>query len=131
MHRGSSKNRAAEIFGSANPETSVAEFKNKIWNTARNRVFHGRSYPEPAYLTELFSTSEALRKAAEKQIAQIAGVPQEKPHHRYEELFRVFFFVEWNTSDPTQMFAADWPEALLVRRTAMAELNRVFAEGLP
>jgi len=125
------KNRAADLFRSANPETSVSEFKSKIWNSARNRVFHGRSYPEPGYLTELFSISTSLRKAAEKEIAQIAGVPEAKSHYRYDELFRVFLFVEWNTNDPSQKFAADWPEAALTQRTAMAELNRVFAEVRP
>jgi hypothetical protein len=130
-HRGSSKDRASELFHSANPETSTSEFKSKIWNTARNRVFHGRSYPGPAYLTELHSASTALRKAAGKQIAETVEIPEQKKYYRYDELFRVFLFAEWNTSDPGMRFAADWPEAELLRRTKTAELNRVFAEVLP
>jgi len=130
-HRGSSKTRAAEIFRAANPETSVGEFNKKIWDTARNKVFHGRSYPSPAYLTGLVPISESLRKAAEKQIAQIAGIPPERPYHRYEDLFRVFLFVEWNTSDSKQRFASDWPKTALIRRTANAELNKVFMEAVP
>lgn len=127
-HRATSKERAAEIFCSANPEISIGDFKKKIWNTARNRVFHGRSYPEPAYLAEVYASSECVRKAAEKHIAQLAGVEEKRPHHSYDQLFRVFHFVEWNTTDSNQAFAPDWPEAELVRKTHMAELNRVFAE---
>ena len=130
-HRGTSKDRAAKIFCSANPQTSVGEFKRKVWNTARNRVFHGRSYPEPAYLAEAYAISESVRKAAEKQIAQLAEVTEQRPHHHYDQLFRVFLFVEWNTADISQAFASDWPEAELVRRTRMAELGRVFTGAPP
>ena len=130
-HRGSSKARAAEIYRSANPETSINEFNNRIWNAARNKVFHGRSYPSPSYLTELASTSVSLRKSAEKQIAQTVEIPNERPYHRYEELFRVFFFIEWNTSDPNRRFATDWPKPVLAHRTAIAELNQVFMEPAP
>lgn len=130
-HRGSSKTRAAEIFCAANSGTSVSQFNSKVWNTARNKVFHGRSYPSPAYLGELASTSESLRKAAERRIAEIAGIPQQRAYYRYEDLYRVFFFVEWNTSAPEQQFAADWPQALLASRTAKAELNQVFMEAAP
>src|SRR5712664_3742677 len=130
-HRGSSKARAAEIYRSANPETSINEFNNRIWNAARNKVFHWRSYPSPSYLTELASTSVSLRKSAEKQIAQTVEIPNERPYHRYEELFRVFFFIEWNTSDSNQKFATDWPKAVLAHRTATAELNHVFMEPAP
>jgi hypothetical protein len=128
-HRGTSKERAAEMFCSANPESTTSDFKNRVWNTARNRVFHGRSYPEPAYLAEVYTISESVRNAAEKQIAQVAGVKEKRPHHNYDQLFRVFHFVEWNTTDPNQAFASDWPKAELVRRTQMAELSRVFAEA--
>lgn len=130
-HRGASKERAAQIFQSANAETSIREFKNAIWDKARNKVFHGRNYPQPGYLMELFTIAGSLRKAAEKVIAETAGIPEGRPHHRYEELFRVFLFVEWNTSDPAKKFADDWPKAALVERTAKAELNRVFAEAPP
>jgi hypothetical protein len=130
-HRGSSKTRAAEIFHAANSAVSVGEFNSKIWNTARNKVFHGRSYPSPAYLGELASTSELLRKSAEGRIAEVAGTPGQKPYYRYEDLYRVFFFVEWNTSTPEQEFAADWPQAVLASRAAKAELNQVFMEATP
>ena len=130
-HRGTSKERAAEIFCSANPETTVAEFKRKVWNTARNRVFHGRSYPDPAYLGEVYAISESVRKAAEKQIARLAGVAEERPHYRYEKLFRVVFFVEWKTADINQAFASDWPQAVLIERTKIAELGTVFAGAPP
>jgi len=130
-HRGSSKTRAAEIFRAANSATSVSQFNSKIWNTARNKVFHGRSYPSPAYLGELASTSESLRKAAERRIADVAGIPHQRPYYRYEDLYRVFYFIEWNTSAPEQQFAADWPQALLASRTAKAELNQVFMEAAP
>jgi len=122
-HRGSSKNRACEIFRSANPETSISEFNAKVWGMARN--------PEPAFLGELFSVSTSLRNAVEKRIAEIAGVPEGRPHYRYDELFRVFLFVEWNTANTNERFALDWPEAILKQRTAAAELNRVFAEAPP
>ena len=130
-HRGSSKTRAAEIFRAANSAASVSQFNSNIWNTARNKVFHGRSYPSPAYLGELASTSELLRKAAERRIADVAGIPHQRPYYRYEDLYRVFFFAEWKTSAPEQPFAADWPQAVLISRTAKAELNQVFMEAAP
>jgi len=131
FHRGTSKTRAAEIFRAANSEVSVSQFNSKIWDTARNKVFHGRSYPSPAYLGQLASTSESLRKAAEREIADVAEIPHQRPYYRYEDLFRVYFFVEWNTTAPAQQFAADWPQALLASRTAKAELNQVFMEAAP
>lgn len=131
FHRGTSKTRAAEIFRAANSEISVSQFNSNIWDTARNKVFHGRSYPSPAYLGELASSSESLRKAAEREIADVAEIPHQRPYYRYEDLFRVYFFVEWNTSAPAQQFAADWPQAVLASRTAKAELNQVFVEAAP
>lgn len=130
-HTGSSRARAAQIYCAANPDTTVAKFNREVWNTARNRVFHGRRYPAPAYLAELFGVSTSLRKASERRIADLAGVTGDKPQHRYEDLFRVFFFVEWRTADASQKFAVDWPETELVRRTNVAELNRVFSGGPP
>jgi hypothetical protein len=130
-HRGSSKVRAGEIFRSANPDTSSSVFKNKIWDAARNSVFHGRKYPEPAYLAELASLSTSLRKSTERQIAEVIGLAPERPYYRYDDLFRVFFFVEWNTADHRERFATDWPQAELIRRTELAELDRVFVEPLP
>jgi hypothetical protein len=130
-HRATSKEQAAKIFCAANPEITVAEFKKKVWNTARNRVFHGRSYPEPAYLSEVYAISESVRKAAEKQIANLAAVAEVRPHYRYDQLFRVFHFVEWKTTDSNQAFASDWPEAVLIERTRMAELGRVFSGAPP
>ena len=109
----------------------MSEFNSKVWNTARNKVFHGRSYPSPAYLGELATTSESLRKATERRIAEVAEIPHQRPYYRYEDLYRVFFFVEWNTSVPEQQFAADWPQAVLASRTAQAELNQVLMEAAP
>jgi len=131
FHRGSSKTRAAEIFRAAHPATSEGHFNNKIWNTARNKVFHGRSYPSPAYLGELASTSESLRKAAERRIADVAGIPQQRPYYPYETLYRVFYFVEWNTSAPEEQFATDWPQDFLERQTAKVELNQMFMQAAP
>ncbi len=128
IHRSSSRVKAAEIFRSANPGVSPTEFKNRIWSKARNSVFHGLKYPEPAYLEELASLSVSLRKAAEKEIAEIMGLAPERPYYRYEDLFRLFLFVEWNTFDLHVRFAPDWPQADLARRTEMLELGRVFVE---
>jgi hypothetical protein len=130
-HAGSSKVRAAELYGAANPTVPVQDFMQKIWNRARNKVFHGKQYPEPAYLSELFEISQSVRKASDKQIARLAGVTGNNPNHRYEELFRIFFFVEWKTSDPTRAFASDWPEGELEQRVDAVELNRVLAGAPP
>jgi hypothetical protein len=130
-HAGSSKVRAAEIFCAANPATTTKEFTTRVWNTARNRVFHGRAYPDPAFMTELFAISQSLRKASEKQIASIAGVTGGKPNHRYEDLFRVFYFIRWHTADSTERFASDWPETILAARVASAEIDRVITGPPP
>lgn len=130
-HRGSSRDSAMEIFLSANPAASAADFKVRLWNKARNSVFHGLRYPEPPYLAELAQLSTALRKATERRISELAGMPPERPASLYEDRFRVFFFVEWVTSDTSARFAPDWPEAELVRRTGQAELNQVFVEAAP
>jgi hypothetical protein len=125
-HTGSSKNRAAEIFCAANPETTPQEFTSKIWNTARNKVFHGRRYPNPKFLAEIFTVSQQLRKASEAEIAKLAGVAGNKPNHRYEELFRIFYFVQWRTKDSARPFADDWPETELIRMKDAAEIGRVY-----
>ena len=130
-HTGSSKNRAAEIFCAANPEMTAREFTSKIWNTARNKVFHGRRYPSPEFLAEIFTISQSLRKASEAEISGLAGVAGNKPNHRYEELFRIFYFVEWRTKDSAEPFAVDWPETELIQMKDAAEIGRVFTHDPP
>ena len=112
-HRGASKEKAAEIFCSANPETAIEQFNKAIWNEARNKVFHGRSYPSPAFLTNLNTFSKQIRKATSKEISRIAKVKEQEPRYRYEQMSRMISFVEWTTSDASQKFAIDWPEAAL------------------
>jgi hypothetical protein len=109
-HRSSNKVAAREIFRSANPSVTNQDFNNRIWSKARNSVFHGRSYPEPAYLFELHALATQLHKATDKKIVTTLGLEEgERTHHNYETWYRHFLFIEWNTHDPAAQYATDWP----------------------
>jgi len=123
-HRSSSKVGARKIFQAAHTSTTDQEFNDKIWNKARNYVFHGRRYPEPKYLGELSAHSQELHTAIDKRIDDVLGLGHRlRPHRSYETWFRRFIFFEWETKEPSAKFATDWPATDLKKMTDEEDPN--------
>lgn len=131
VHSGADRKAAYEMFSSVNPDVSKSQFNSRVWGEARNKVFHGRKYPNPVYLSDLHSISGFVRKASERRIADLAKIQAVRPVPDYDDSFRVFYFVEWDTNDSAQAFAHDWPEVALREKAAEAELGRVYVEAVP
>lgn len=109
-HRGTNKARARELFIAANPEVSAQQFNRRIWGEARNNAFHGRSYPEPAFLAELYALTKQLQLGVDVQLRKDFGLTERKAAiHHYEQLYRVFLYPEWKTSNPGDRYATDCP----------------------
>jgi len=112
VHSGSNKRKAYELFRAADRTSSRTQFNDDVWGSARNRVFHGVTYPEPKFLAELNKLSRTLRTACEISFAERYGVSKKsKIAHAGLKTWQHFSFIEWKTSDPRAEFAADFPEA--------------------
>jgi hypothetical protein len=124
IHRSSSKATARQIFKSAHPDTTDQEFNGKIWNKARNYVFHGGRYPDPQYLVELKAHSDKLHTAIDKRIDEVLGLGnRNRPHRGYETWSRRFMYVGWTTKNPSEQFASDWPAKHLANMSEEESAN--------
>jgi hypothetical protein len=118
VHAGSDKTAARQIFRAAHPRTTDREFNDEIWNRSRNRVFHGRRYPEPRYLTEISEHSNKLHAAVDRRLDDALGLGHRlRRHQGYETWYRRFIYVEWTTQSASEAFARDWPAAHFLRMT--------------
>jgi hypothetical protein len=127
VHAGSNKAAARQIFQAAHPGTDNREFNNEIWNKSRNRVFHGRRYPEPRYLTEISKHSNRLHAAVDRRLDDALGLGHRlRRHQGYETWYRQFIYVEWTTQSSAEVFAQDWPAAHFIR---MAEDEQADGPG--
>ena len=109
-HSGSNKQKAYELYSSAEPATSKQTFNRDIWGEMRNAVFHGNQYPLPTFLTRLVPVNEALRRACETEISKRAQL-DERPRVRrnLESIYYFHNFIEWTTATPNSAFAFDFP----------------------
>jgi hypothetical protein len=130
-YRGSNKDRAYEIFAEASPGTGRQEFNEEIWGKARNTAFHGTKYPNPSQLLELTQITENLWRACEIQFARLYRPLNEnrEPEH-FERLYRVFYFVEWETAERTARYAPD-PPAEKLGKMAQAAAPGISAANFP
>lgn len=123
-HRGSSKTAARKIFQAAHPDVKQKEFDDKIWNKARNYVFHGRRYPDPKHLAALLDHAKQLHTAVDREIDELLGFGNRpRTHRRYDTLRRRFIFFEWTTKSPSAPFATDWPASHLAKMAAEEDPN--------
>ena len=124
-HRGANKEHAWEVFHDANPTVERRHFDREIWGRARNSLFHGGRYPSPEFLSFLAGTTPQIQKAVERELRKAFAIePAWTTQKGPEELFRVFLFFEWETTDPDTDFATDWPEKELRAIVGDADLDQ-------
>jgi hypothetical protein len=113
-HSGSNKQKAYELYASADPDTSRQKFNRDIWGAMRNAVFHGNQYPVPAFLADLVPVSETLRRASETEISNRGELGhRSRARRNLETIYYFHNFIEWTTTKPESTFALDFPlEAL-------------------
>lgn len=109
-HSGTDRNRASELFRAANPEISPTDFNKEIWGKARNAVFHGIRYPQPMFLAQLNVLSAKLRRACEMSFCQEYGLPNVSRTVRGPSTWQLYLFISWQTTDPHEEYALDFPE---------------------
>jgi hypothetical protein len=113
-HSGSDKQKAYELYSSADPRTSKQTFNRDIWGEMRNAVFHGNRYPVPTFLTGLVPVNETLRRACEIEISKRAHLDERsRARHNVESIYYFHNFIEWTTAKPESPFAFDFPSKAL------------------
>jgi len=113
-HSGSNKQKAYELYSSAEPSTSRQKFNREIWGEGRNSVFHGNQYPVPAFLVGLVPVNENLRRSCEAEISRRAQLGERaRARRNLESIYYFQNFIEWTTAKPDLPFAFDFPAKAL------------------
>jgi len=113
-HSGSDKQKAYELYSSADPGTSKQTFTRDIWGEMRNAVFHGNQYPVPTFLIGLLPVNETLRRACETEISKRVQLGERSRARRnLESIYYFHNFIEWTTARPELAFAFDFPSKAL------------------
>jgi len=110
-HSGTDKQKAYALFSASNPEVTRKAFNDDIWGKARNAVFHGRAYPQPNFLGHLRTLSKKIRNACTVSFQDQYGLAKRPREFRDARTWLHYFFLEWETTDPSAAYVNDFPEA--------------------
>jgi hypothetical protein len=136
-HSGSNKEKAYELYSSAEPSTSRQKFNREIWGEMRNAVFHGNQYPVPAFLVGLVPVNENLRRSCEAEISRRAPLGERvRARRNLKSIYYFHNFIEWTTAksdvvaNPGEGLAQRfWHHALIV--TGLTTARRPHAPRSP
>ena len=123
-HRGADKERAWELFRSANPNVYRRTFEREIWGRARNALFHGSQYPTPEFLRELQNLAPQLQSAVSAAVraeSNVEGVPHAVVDRN---IFHYETYFSWRTRERDDAFPNDWPKVELERLLAEANADQ-------
>jgi hypothetical protein len=109
-HSGTDKKQAYAIFSASNPEVTRKAFNDDIWGKARNAVFHGRAYPQPNFLGPLRTLGVKIRDACTVSFQNQYGLAKRPRPFRDSTTWLHYFFLEWETADPSVAYVNDFPE---------------------